>query len=132
MFIKNTYAANNDTISIKENDELVPVPESSTQSTLISFVPMILIFVVFYFFLIRPQDKRRREKELIVASLKKGEEVITNSGIFGVVNKINDTENTVDLEISENVKIKMLKSSILDITSRHKTETINSKKNKEK
>ncbi|WP_341758155.1 MULTISPECIES: preprotein translocase subunit YajC [unclassified Candidatus Tisiphia] len=134
MFIENAYADNKDTISITETEEVAPVAESSsTQSILTSLVPMVLIFVVFYFFLIRPQDKRRREKEAVVGSVKKGEEVVTNSGIFGVVSKINDADNTVDLEIAENIRIKILKSSILDITSRHKTEvTAKSKKDKGK
>jgi preprotein translocase subunit YajC len=130
MFIENAYA-DDDTISIKETEEVVPVAaESSMQLVLTSLVPMVLIFIVFYFFLIRPQEKRRREKESVVSSVKKGEEVVTNSGIFGIVSKINDAENTVDIEVSENVRIKILKSAILDITSRHKKEAIAVNKSK--
>lgn len=121
MFLGNAYA-DDDTIIIKETGESLVAPESSAYSTLTSLVPMLLIFIVFYFFLIRPQEKRRREKESLVGSVKKGEEVITNGGIFGVVTKINDADSTVELEIAENVRIKILKSSILDIKSRNKKE----------
>ncbi len=130
MFTENAYA-DDDTIAIKETVEVVPAaPESSVRSVLTSMVPMVLIFVVFYFFLIRPQEKRRKEKESVVSSVKKGEEVVTNSGIFGTVSKINDADNTIYLEISENIRIKVLKSAILDITSRHKKEAIAVNKSK--
>ncbi|HJD56729.1 MULTISPECIES: preprotein translocase subunit YajC [unclassified Candidatus Tisiphia] len=130
MFTENAYA-DDDTIAIKETVEVVPTaPESSMQSVLTSMVPMVLIFIVFYFFLIRPQEKRRKEKESVVSSVKKGEEVVTNSGIFGIVSKINDADNTIDLEISENIRIKVLKSAILDITSRNKKEAIAVNKSK--
>ncbi|XVN43105.1 MAG: preprotein translocase subunit YajC [Candidatus Rickettsia vulgarisii] len=121
MFVENAYA-NNDTISIQEDKPITQPAESSPFSTLSSMIPMVLIFVVFYFFLIRPQEKRRREKETLISTVKKGEEVVTNSGIYGTVSKISDNDNTVELEIAENVKIKVLKSAILDITSRIKKE----------
>jgi preprotein translocase subunit YajC len=133
MFITTAYADKDqetDTISIQETQEQLspPAPESSFYSTLTSLAPMLLIFVVFYFFLIRPQDKRRREKEKLISSVKKGEDVVTNSGIFGRIVNVNDTDNTIDLEIAENVEIKILKTSILDIITRHKKEVINTNK----
>ncbi|MCC8417460.1 MAG: preprotein translocase subunit YajC [Rickettsia endosymbiont of Bryobia graminum] len=121
MFIENAYASN-DTISIQEDKSTNQPAESSTFSTLSSMIPMVLIFAVFYFFLIRPQEKRRREKETLISTVKKGEEVITNSGIYGIVSKITEADNTVELEIAENVKIKVLKSAIIDIASRTKKE----------
>ena len=81
---------------------------------------MVLIFVVFYFLLIRPQEKKRRNQETLVSGVKKGEEVMTNSGLFGVISKINDSDNTVMLQIAKDVEIKVLKTSIADIVSRSK------------
>ena len=52
------------------------------------FIPLILIFVIFYFFLIRPQQKRVKDHKTMVASLKRGDEVITSGGIIGVVDKV--------------------------------------------
>lgn len=121
MFLGNAYA-DDDTIIIQETGESPVAPESSAYSGLTSLVPMLLIFIVFYFFLIRPQEKRRREKEGLVSSVKKGEEVITTGGILGVVAKINDNDGIIELEIAENIRIKILKSSIADITSRNKKE----------
>lgn len=124
MFFENTYAdANNDTISLQQEEKAQPpVVESSPYSALSSMIPMVLIFMVFYFFLIRPQEKRRREKASLILTVKKGEEVITNSGIYGVVTKVHEAADTVELEIAENVRVKILKSSILDISSRNKQE----------
>ncbi len=131
MFFKNAYA-DSDTISLQEEKSpLQPIGESSPYSALSSMIPMVLIFMVFYFFLIRPQEKRRKEKASLILTVKKGEEVVTNSGIFGVITKVTEATDTVELEIAENVRIKILKSSIVDITSRNKQEELpKSKKSK--
>ena len=82
----------------KDSDALPQAPES-VGSNWTSLVPMVLIFAVFYFLLIRPQEKRRRAQQDVVSGVKKGEEVLTNSGIIGIVSKINDSDNTVLLSI---------------------------------
>ncbi|MDX1924256.1 MAG: preprotein translocase subunit YajC [Rickettsiaceae bacterium] len=87
-----------------------------------SFVPLLIIFAVFYFLLIRPQEQKRKEQETLISSVKKGEDVITTGGIFGKVVKVSDNEQSVILEIAEKVNIKILKSAILEITSRVKKE----------
>lgn len=76
-----------------------------------SFVPLILIFVVFYFLLIRPQQKKAKEHQAYLNNLKKGEKVITSGGIHGRITGLTDT--TVTLEIAENVRIKVTRSSIM-------------------
>lgn len=123
MFLLTNAYADDDVITVNETEKVAQPSESSTFSTLSSIVPMLLIFVVFYFFLIRPQEKRRREKESLVNSVKKGEEVITNGGIFGVISKVNDSDNTVDLQIAENINIKILKAAISDLPSRNNTKS---------
>jgi preprotein translocase subunit YajC len=79
---------------------------------LTAFLPLILIVVVFYFLLIRPQQKRQKEHKNMVAALRKGDKVVTNSGIFGTIVGMEDQENKVVLKIAENVKVEFLKSSI--------------------
>jgi preprotein translocase subunit YajC len=79
---------------------------------LTAFLPLILIVVVFYFLLIRPQQKRQKEHKNMVAALRKGDKVVTNSGIFGTIVGMDDQENKVVLKIAENVKVEFLKSSI--------------------
>jgi preprotein translocase subunit YajC len=77
-----------------------------------AFLPLILIVVVFYFLLIRPQQKRQKEQKMMISALRKGDKVVTNSGMFGTIVGIDDQENKVVLKVAENVKIEFLKSSI--------------------
>jgi preprotein translocase subunit YajC len=120
MLIENVYAESSDTIKIQESEALPKAPEQIQSSSWSTLIPVVLIFGVFYFLLIRPQDKRRRQQEELVGSVKKGEEVITNSGMFGVVTHINDSDNTVEVEIAKDTRIKMLKTAISDIVGRKK------------
>lgn len=80
--------------------------------SLLVWLPWILIFLVFYLLLIRPQHKRQKEHQKMLSILKKGDRVVTNSGIFGTIVGINDKENIVVLKVAENVKIEFLKTSI--------------------
>ena len=75
------------------------------------FVPLILIFVIFYFFLIRPQQKKVKDHKVMVSALKRGDEVITSGGIVGKVEKVYE-DDKIDLSISENVSVKIVKSTI--------------------
>ena len=75
------------------------------------FVPLILIFVIFYFFLIRPQQKKIKDHKAMVQALKRGDEVVTSGGIVGTIEKVHD-DDKIDLLISDNVSIKVIKSTI--------------------
>ena len=75
------------------------------------FIPLILIFVIFYFFLIRPQQKKVKEHKLMVAALKRGDEVVTSGGIIGRVERVLG-DDKVDISISENVTIQVVQSTI--------------------
>ena len=81
------------------------------------FVPLILIFVIFYFFLIRPQQKKVKEHKFMVTSLKRGDQVITSGGIVGKIEKVLD-DDKVDLSISENVTIQVVKSTIQSLLNK--------------
>jgi len=76
-----------------------------------NFIPLILIFVIFYFFLIRPQQKKIKEHKVMVAALKRGDNVITSGGIIGKVEKVFD-DDKIELLISENVTVKVIKSTV--------------------
>ena len=78
--------------------------------TLLSFLPLIIIFVVFYLVLIRPQTKKQKEHQEMVNTLEVGNEVVTAGGILGKIQEMN--ENYVHLEISENVTIKIQRQTI--------------------
>jgi len=76
-------------------------------------MPFGLMFVVIYFFMIRPQQKKMKEQQSMLGSIKNGDDVLTSGGIFGTVAGLN--ERVVTLEISDNVKIKVLKSQIAQV-----------------
>ena len=80
------------------------------------FIPLILIFVIFYFFLIRPQQKKVKQHKSMVASLKRGDEVVTSGGVFGKIEKVYD-EDKIDLSISESVTIQVVKSTIQSLAN---------------
>ena len=84
------------------------------------FIPLILIFVIFYFFLIRPQQKKVKEHKLMVASIKRGDEVITSGGIVGTVERILG-DDKVDLLISENVTVQVVQSTIQSLLKKAET-----------
>ena len=78
------------------------------------FIPLILIFVIFYFFLIRPQQKKVKAHKLMVAALKRGDEVVTSGGIVGKVERILG-DDKVDILISENVTVQVVQSTIQSV-----------------
>jgi preprotein translocase subunit YajC len=81
---------------------------------LTSFLPLILIFVVFYFLLIRPQQKRMKQHKEMLGALRRGDRVVTSGGIIGTVSKItSDTE--VVLEIADNVKVRVVRGTIQEV-----------------
>ncbi len=80
------------------------------------FIPLILMFIIFYFLLIRPQQKKVKQHREMLASLRKGDRVVTAGGIHGVITNISD--NTVTLEVAPKVKIKVQKSSISYVIGR--------------
>ena len=80
---------------------------------LMSFLPLIIIFIIFYFLLIRPQMKRAKEHRALVAGLNKGDEVVTNGGLLGTVRNVGDTFLTV--ELAENVVIKLQKHAVSSV-----------------
>ena len=79
-------------------------------SSLEMFLPFGFILVIFYFLVMRPQSKRVKDSEKFISELKRGDSVITNSGILGTIDGM--TEVYVTLEVAPNVKIKMLKKQI--------------------
>lgn len=79
-------------------------------SMLVQLLPFVFIFAVFYFLIIRPQSKRMRQHDDFLKALKRGDEVVTSSGIIGRVDSL--TDQFVTLEVSDDVKIKILKKNI--------------------
>lgn len=93
MFISNAYAA-----------------PAAAGSDLMSFLPMIVIFVLFYFMLIRPQLKQAKQQKAMIEALKAGDEVATTGGIVGKVTKVSDS--FVSIEIAANTVVNVQKHTI--------------------
>lgn len=75
-----------------------------------SFLPLVVIFVLFFFMIIRPQMKQAKEQRNMIAALQKGDEVVTSGGIVGKVTKVTDT--FVSVEIATNTEITVQKQAI--------------------
>lgn len=82
----------------------------SGASQWMSFLPLILLFVVFYFLLIRPQQKKAKQQKTFIENLKKGDKVITSSGLYGTITGI--TDDAITIEIAEKVRVKIVKSAV--------------------
>lgn len=82
-------------------------------SAFMSFLPLILLVVVFYFLLIRPQMKRNKEHRNMVASLSVGDEIVTGGGVAGRIQELG--EHFVSVEIADGVVAKVQKQSIASV-----------------
>ena len=90
-------------------------------SALMQFAPFVAIGFIFYFLLIRPQNKRLKEHKAMLASVTRGDDVVTNGGLIGKVTKVSEDEITVDLGGGN--KVRVMKSMLADI--RNKTVAAN-------
>jgi preprotein translocase subunit YajC len=88
-----------------------PATGSGQSSALVTFLPLLLVFVVFYFFLIRPQMKKQKDMTNYRSSLKKGDKVVTTGGIYGKIYEVKD--NYVMLEVGGDLKLKVDKSALM-------------------
>ena len=84
--------------------------EASSQSPFFQFIPLVLILGVFWFLIIRPQRKKQKEHVHMVDSLRKGDKVVTNGGIFGTIIKVGDER--VTLEIASKVQIHLERQQV--------------------
>jgi preprotein translocase subunit YajC len=83
---------------------------AAQENTLLTFLPMVAIFIVFYFLLIRPQQKKQKEARAMLESLEKGNEVVTTGGILGRIVKLDEQYATV--EVAPNVQMTVQRGSI--------------------
>lgn len=98
------------TIALAQEAQTTVPPTAPPEPGFMAFLPFILMFVVFWFLMIRPQQRKMKEQQEMQNSLKKGEEVVTSSGMIGKVTGVAD--KVITLEIADNVRVKMLKSQI--------------------
>jgi len=92
---------------------MAPGGGGGSGSQIWSFLPIILIFVIFYFLLIRPQQKQRKNHQSLLSNLKVGDNVLTSGGIYGRVTGLKDDKVTV--EISDKVRVKVNRGNIAGV-----------------
>ena len=115
MFINQAFASTSTSTAAAQPVEDKP---ASFQDTLQSFVPFLLVLGVFYFLVFKPQQRKQKEQAEMVDSVKKGEDIITHSGIYGTIVHVDNKVGTVDLEVSKGVIMKMSKKAVADIVNR--------------
>jgi preprotein translocase subunit YajC len=91
-----------------------------TTGGLITFLPLVLIMVIFYVLLILPAQRRQRKTQAMLAALKNGDKVVTTGGLFGTI--VGLEADAVQLRIADQVKVKVARSAIADVQTETKQE----------
>ena len=84
---------------------------------MISFAPILLVFLIMYFFLLRPQSKKHKERLQMIEALRRGDRVLTAGGIIGTISKIENAQE-VQVEIAENVRVRIAKGTITQVLAK--------------
>ena len=98
---------------------------SDPASTISSFIPLVLIFVVFYFLMIRPQQKRVKDHKSMIDALRRGDRIVTNGGLVGLVTSVKPEDREVQVEIADGVRVKVMRDMISSVLT--KTEPVAAK-----
>lgn len=88
-----------------------PAGAAGQANPMVTFLPLILVFVVMYLFMIRPQVKKQKELNQYRSSLKRGDRVVTTGGIYGKIHEVRD--NCVIIDVGGDIKLKMDKNAIM-------------------
>ena len=92
---------------------LMAQPQGQEANPFMSFLPHLLIIVVFYFFMIRPQMKRQKETRAMLEALAKGDEVVTQGGVIGKITKLGDA--FVSIEVANGVELQLQRAAIIQV-----------------
>ena len=93
--------------------DVVDSADPTASSSIISFLPLIVIFVIFYFFVIRPQHKKVKDHNTMIDSVSRGDKVVTSGGIVAKITKVDTDNDCFFVEIAEGVEVKIQKSYIV-------------------
>lgn len=87
-------------------------------STFISLLPFIGIMAIMYFLLIRPQQKKAKQHREMVAALRRGDTVVTAGGVIAKVNRVNDEEDQLLVEIADKIEVKIVRSTVTAVVAK--------------
>ena len=93
--------------------QTAPAAAGGGESSLLSLLPIVLMFVVLYFIMIRPQMKRQKEHKTMVEALAKGDEIVTSGGMLGRVSKMGETY--LHVEVANGVELQVQRSSVVQV-----------------
>lgn len=85
---------------------------------LISFLPIILIFLIMYLLMIRPQQKKMKQHKAMIEALRRGDQVVTAGGLIGKVTKVSDEKGEIEVELAQGVKVRVVRSTVAQVTSK--------------
>ncbi|MCV2369511.1 preprotein translocase subunit YajC [Roseateles oligotrophus] len=101
MFISNAFA------------QVAPAASGGTESSLLSMLPLVLMFVVLYFVMIRPQMKRQKEHKAMIEAIAKGDEVVTTGGLLGKITKLG--ESFISIEVASGVELQVQRGAVVQV-----------------
>jgi preprotein translocase subunit YajC len=101
VFISNAFA------------QTAPAAGSSSTDSLMSLLPLVLMFVVLYFIMIRPQMKRQKEHKAMIEAIAKGDEIVTSGGLVGRVAKMG--ESFLHVEVANGVELQVQRSAVIQV-----------------
>lgn len=81
-------------------------------------IPMLLMVLIFYFLLIRPQQNRAKDHREMVEKIRRGDTVVTSGGFIGKVSRVTDNSDEVEVELSDNLKVRVVRSTLIDVRSK--------------
>ena len=88
-----------------------------------SWIMIIAMFAILWLFILRPQAKRHNEHQKLITGLKKGDNVVTDSGIYGVVTKVID-ESKIEVEIAQGVRVELVRTAVAAVTGSSKVKAV--------
>ena len=89
-----------------------------TNDMIMSLLPFIGIFVIMYFLILRPQQKRVKQHAELVKNVRRGDTVVTSGGLVAKVTKVLDTEDQLELELSDGVRVRQMRGMISDVRAK--------------
>jgi len=81
-------------------------------------IPMMLMVAIFYFLIIRPQQSRAKQHREMIEKVRRGDTVVTSSGFVGRVTKVTDNSDEVEVELNEQLRVRVLKSTLIEVRSK--------------
>jgi preprotein translocase subunit YajC len=81
-------------------------------------IPMLVMILIFYFLVIRPQQQRAKSHRELVDKVRRGDTVITSGGFIGKVTKATDTSDEIEVELSDSMRVRVLKSTLMDVRAK--------------